>query len=49
MGRHAQGDGDSQCSPTRRTGSASPVEAIEFDVPVVVLRREIVPDTAGPG
>ena len=50
VGRHA-----ATATPTRSTltyqanGIATAVEAVEFDVPVVILRREIVPDTRRAG
>jgi N-methylhydantoinase B len=44
-----EGDGDTFNLTYQANGIATPVEAAEFDAPVVILQREILPDTAGPG
>jgi N-methylhydantoinase B len=44
-----EGDGDTFNLTYQANGIATPVEAAEFDAPVVILRREVMPDTAGPG
>jgi N-methylhydantoinase B len=49
FGANQHGDADSQMLSYQANGIAVAVEAIESDSPVVVLRHEIVPDTAGPG
>lgn len=49
FGATADGDADTFTLAYQANGIAPAVEAIEVDCPVAVLRREIVPDTAGPG
>jgi N-methylhydantoinase B len=49
FGANMHGDADSQMLSYQANGIAVAVEAIESDVPVVVLRHEIVPDAAGAG
>jgi N-methylhydantoinase B len=48
-GANRHGDADSQMLSYQANGIAVSVEAIESGAPVVVLRHEIVPDSAGPG
>jgi N-methylhydantoinase B len=48
-GATAAGDADSQMLSYQANGIAVSAEAIEADAPAVMLRHEIVPDTAGPG
>jgi N-methylhydantoinase B len=48
-GANQHGDADSQMLSYQANGITGAIEAIESDVPVAVLRTEIVPDTAGPG
>ena len=48
-GANRHGDADSQMLSYQANGIGVAVEAVEADAPVVVLRHEIVPDTAGPG
>jgi N-methylhydantoinase B len=49
FGANRYGDADSQMLSYQANGIGVAVEAIESDAPVVVLRHEIVPDTAGAG
>ncbi len=49
LGANRYGDAESQMINYQANGIAPPLEAIESEAPVVVLRHEIVPDTAGPG
>jgi N-methylhydantoinase B len=49
FGANRHGDADSQMLSYQANGIGVAVEAIESDAPVVVLRHEIVPDSAGPG
>jgi len=49
FGANRHGDADSQMLSYQANGIGVAVEATESDAPVVVLRHEIVPDTAGPG
>lgn len=49
FGGNRHGDADSQVLSYMANGIAPAIEAVEADVPAVVLRHEIVPDTAGPG
>jgi N-methylhydantoinase B len=49
FGANRHGDADSQMLSYQANGIGVAVEAIESDAPVVVLRHEVVPDTAGPG
>ena len=48
-GATRDGDADSQMLSYQANGIAVAAEAVESDVPVVILRHEIVPDTGGPG
>jgi N-methylhydantoinase B len=48
-GANRHGDADSQMLSYQANGIGVAVEAIESGAPVVVLRHEIVPDSAGPG
>lgn len=48
-GANRFGDADTQCMSYLANGVAPSVEAIEKDTPVVMLRHEMVPDTAGAG
>ncbi len=48
-GATRHGDADSQMFSYLANGIAVAAEAVESEVPVVVLRHEIVPDTGGPG
>jgi len=48
-GANRHGDADSQMLSYQANGIGVAVEAVEAGAPVVVLRHEIVPDTAGPG
>ena len=49
LGASDAGDGETFSSPLQANGLAPSIEAIEFDHPVAVLRREPVPDSGGPG
>ncbi|WP_440707919.1 hydantoinase B/oxoprolinase family protein [Herbiconiux sp. YIM B11900] len=49
FGANRHGDADTQCMSYLANGVAPSVEAIEKESPVVMLRHEPVPDTAGPG
>jgi N-methylhydantoinase B len=49
FGANRHGDADSQMLSYQANGIGVAAEAIESGVPVVVLRHEIVPDTAGAG
>ena len=49
FGANVHGDGDSQMLSYLANGIAVAAEAVEADVPVVILRHEIVADSAGPG
>lgn len=49
LGANRFGDADTQAMAYQANGVAPEIEAIEADSPVVVLRHEPVPDTAGPG
>ena len=49
FGANRHGDADSQMLSYQANGIGVAVEASESDAPVVVLRHEIVPDSAGPG
>jgi len=48
-GANRFGDADTQCMSYLANGIAPSVEAVEKSTPVVMLRHEPVPDTAGPG
>ena len=48
-GANRHGDADSQMLSYQANGIAVAAEAAESDAPVVILRHEIVPDTAGAG
>ena len=48
-GANRHGDADSQMLSYQANGIGVAVEAVESGAPVVVLRHEIVPDSAGPG
>ena len=49
FGATRHGDGETQMFSYQANGVATAVEAIEADVPVVMLRHEPLPDSAGPG
>jgi N-methylhydantoinase B len=49
FGANRHGDADSQMLSYQATGIAVAAEAAESGAPVVILRHEIVPDTAGAG
>ena len=49
FGATADGDADTFTLSYQANGLAPAVEAVESDFPVVMLRHEVVPDTAGPG
>jgi len=49
FGANRHGDADSQMLSYQANGIGVAVEAVESGAPVVVLRHEIVPDSAGPG
>jgi N-methylhydantoinase B len=49
FGANRYGDADTQCMSYLANGVAPSVEAVEKGSPVVMLRHEPVPDTAGPG
>jgi N-methylhydantoinase B len=49
FGGNRHGDADSQMLSYQANGIGVAVEAIESGAPVVVLRHELVPDSAGPG
>jgi len=49
FGATSHGDADTWMLSYQANGIAGAVEAIESDVPAVVLREEPVPDTGGPG
>lgn len=49
FGANSFGDADTQCMSYLANGVAPSVEAVEKDTPVVMLRHEFVPDTAGAG
>jgi N-methylhydantoinase B len=49
FGANRHGDADSQMLSYQANGIGVAVEAVESDAPVVVLRHEVVPDSAGPG
>ncbi|HXR13346.1 MAG TPA: hydantoinase B/oxoprolinase family protein [Solirubrobacteraceae bacterium] len=49
FGANRHGDADSQMLSYQANGIGVAVEAVESDAPVVVLRHEIVPDSAGAG
>jgi N-methylhydantoinase B len=49
FGGNRHGDADSQMLSYQANGIGVAVEAVESDSPVVVLRHEALPDTAGPG
>ena len=49
LGANAHGDADSQMYSYQSNGMAIEVESIEAGVPVVMLRHEVAPDTAGAG
>ena len=49
FGANAHGDADSQMLSYLANGIAVAAEAVEAEVPVVVLRHEIVTDSGGPG
>jgi N-methylhydantoinase B len=49
FGANRHGDADSQMLSYQANGITGAIEAIESDVPVAVLRHEILPDTAGAG
>jgi N-methylhydantoinase B len=48
-GGNRHGDADSQMLSYQANGITGAIEAIESDVPVAVLRHEVLTDTAGPG
>ncbi|GGA64679.1 5-oxoprolinase [Pseudoclavibacter endophyticus] len=49
FGANRHGDADSQAMSYLANGVVPAVESIEREVPVIMLRHEPVPDTAGPG
>lgn len=49
LGANKGGDADSYILPALGNGLDPATEAIELDVPTVVLRKEYITDTAGPG
>ncbi len=49
FGANSHGDADSQMLSYLANGIAVAAEAVEAEVPVVVLRHEILADSAGPG
>ncbi len=49
FGGTREGDGDTQMLSYQANGIGVAVEQIEADVPVVMVRHEPVPDSAGPG
>jgi N-methylhydantoinase B len=49
FGANAHGDADSQMLSYLANGIAVAAEAVEAEVPVIVLRHEIVTDSGGPG
>jgi N-methylhydantoinase B len=49
FGANQYGDADSQVLSYMANGIAPAIEAVEAEVPAIVLRHEIVPDTAGAG
>lgn len=49
FGANRFGDADTQCMSYLANGIAPSVEAVEKETPVIMLRHEPVPDTAGPG
>lgn len=49
LGASADGDGEAFTLTYQANGIAPAIEATEYDVPVAILRHEVVPDTAGPG
>jgi N-methylhydantoinase B len=49
LGGTAAGDADAFTLTYQANGIAPAVEATEYDVPVAILRHEIVADSAGPG
>jgi N-methylhydantoinase B len=49
LGANRFGDADTQCMTYQANGIAPEIEAIEAASPVIVLRHEPVPDTAGAG
>jgi len=49
FGANRHGDADTQCMSYLANGVAPSVEQVEKNSPVVMLRHEPVPDTAGPG
>jgi N-methylhydantoinase B len=49
FGATRHGDADSQMLSYQGQGLTGSIEAVESDVPVAILREEIVPDTGGPG
>jgi N-methylhydantoinase B len=49
FGANRHGDADCQMLSYQANGIAVAVEAIESDVPVALLRAEVVPDSGGPG
>jgi N-methylhydantoinase B len=49
LGGNRYGDADSQAMSYQANGVNPAIEAIEAGTPVVVLRHEIIPDTAGAG
>lgn len=48
-GANRFGDADTQCMSYLANGIAPSVEAVEKETPVIMLRHEPMPDTAGPG
>ncbi len=48
MGAGASADGD-QCYIFPANGANTPVEIFESDTPLIVERRELIPDSGGPG
>ncbi|OJX67979.1 MAG: methylhydantoinase [Micrococcales bacterium 73-13] len=49
FGANRYGDADTQCMSYLANGIAPSIESVEKDSPVVMIRHQPVPDTAGPG
>jgi N-methylhydantoinase B len=49
LGATAEGDADAFTLTYQANGLAPAVEATEYEIPVAIMRHEIVPDSAGPG
>lgn len=49
FGANRHGDADSQVLSYMANGIAPAIEAVEAEVPAIVLRHEVVPDTGGAG